>query len=85
LKYAKYLDNKKIPYEMEFKRFLYYDTQQEKYRIAIPDFYLPLENTIIEIKGDFYYDEQNIKDKFKSYRNKGYACKLLLENEFIDI
>lgn len=65
---------------MEFKRLLYYDTQQSKYRIAIPDFYLPLENTIVEIKCDYTYDEINMNDKFKVYKKLGYKYKLYIED-----
>jgi hypothetical protein len=45
------LDSERVPYEMEFKRILYFDTQKETYRIAIPDFYLSLENRIVELQS----------------------------------
>lgn len=79
LKYAKFLDMKKVPYEMEIKKFLYYDTQKKEYKISIPDFYLPLENKLVEIKGEYFYDEQNIKDRKKVYLEQGYNFELILD------
>ena len=48
--YAKELDSLKIDYEVEKLRILYWDSQLLRQRIAIPDFYLPETNTIVEIK-----------------------------------
>lgn len=81
LEYAKELDKKQIPYEMEFKRFLYWDSQKEEWRTAIPDFYLPLENKIVEIKSSWTYDKQNMIDRIKEYKKQGYNFELLLEKE----
>ena len=81
LNYAKWLDDKKIPYEVEFKRILYYDNIKNEWRIAIPDFYLPLENKIIEIKSKWSYDEQNMNDKVEEYKKQGYDFELLLEDD----
>lgn len=78
LDYAKYLDNLKIDYECENLRILYWDSQKNIQRIAIPDFYLPETNEIIEIKSSWTYDEQNMKDKFKEYINHGYKPRLIL-------
>ena len=78
LRYAKNLDKQKIPYEMESKRLIYYDTQKKRYSIAIPDFYLPLENKIVEIKCNYTYNKQNMDDKFKMYKNNGYECELII-------
>lgn len=44
------------------------------------DFHLTDSNTIVEIKSEYFYDEQNMKDKFQKYRELGYDCKLILEN-----
>jgi len=77
LNYALELDKKKIPYEVEFKRILYYDTIKKEWRVAIPDFYLPLENKIVEMKSDWTYDEQNMNDKKKAYEEEGYNFELL--------
>lgn len=81
LKYCLFLDEKRVPYEMEFRKFLYYDTQEKKNRFAIPDFYLPLENRIVEIKGAWTYDAIEMEDKSKVYVEAGYNFTLLREEE----
>lgn len=81
LKYCLFLDEKRIPYEMEFRKFLYYDTQEKKNRFAVPDFYLPLENRIVEVKGAWTYDPIEMEDKKKAYIKAGYEFTLLRENE----
>lgn len=81
LGYAKYLDKKSIPYDMEFKRFVYYNTNENKNRIAIPDFYLPLENKIVEIKSKYTYDEIEMNDKKKKYIYLGYDFELLFKKD----
>lgn len=81
LDYAKFLDNNKINYEVENLRIKYFDTQKNKIRFAIPDFYLPNTNTIVEIKGSFTYDIKNMKDRVKEYKNLGYNFKLILNKK----
>lgn len=81
LDYCKELDEKKIDYEMETLRFWYWDSQKQKQRVAIPDFYIPSENMIVEIKSDWTYDEQNMNDKIKEYKQHGYKVKLILEHK----
>ena len=81
LEFAKYLDLQKIPYLMEFLRIRYFDVQKNCYRIAIPDFYLPGTNELVEIKSRFTLNMQNMKDKFKAYREAGYSPKLILEHK----
>lgn len=85
LKYAQYLDNQRIRYEMESKRIEYFDSQKDRTRVAIPDFYLPETNELVEIKGAWTYNEQNMKDKFKAYRDSGYKPILVLEGKQIEI
>jgi len=85
LDYAMELDEKKIDYEMEKLRLLYWDSRLLRQRIAIPDFYLPKTNEIVEIKSDWTYDEQNMKDKVKSYKEHGYKFRLILEHENIQL
>lgn len=77
--FANYLDSQKIDYEVENLRIEYYNTKTEQYRIAIPDFYLPDTNTIVEIKSDYTLDEVNMRDKQKSYIDKGYKFKLMVD------
>lgn len=81
LDYAKQLDKQQIDYEVEFKHIKYWDSQKEEYRCAIPDFYLPETNTIVEIKSDYTLDIQNMKDKFKAYKELGYNTKLICEHK----
>jgi len=81
LEYCKILDSKKIDYQMESVRIKYFDTQKNKNRIAIPDFYLPETNTLIEIKSKYTFDEQNMKDKLVSYNENGYSFKLILDKK----
>ena len=85
LDYAQSLDESKVPYEMETKRIEYFDSQRNRKRIAVPDFYLPETNELVEIKGDWTYSEQNMKDKFKAYRDSGYKPILILEGKQIDL
>lgn len=85
LNYAKYLDEQHIDYEVEFNHIKYFDTQKQKYRCAIPDFYIPEINTIVEIKGNHTLDIQNMKDKFNAYKQLGYNTKLILENNEVNL
>lgn len=86
LEYAQELDSKRIDYDVEALRIKYFDTKENTYRCAVPDFYLPDTNTIVEIKSSWTYDEQNMKDKFKAYKELGYNTKLILDKiEYITI
>lgn len=83
LDYCHQLDVNKVDYEMEALRILYWDSQLNKQRIAIPDFYIKSDNLIVEVKSDFTYDEINMRDKLKSYNKHGYKLKLILDhNEY---
>lgn len=79
LKYAEELDKKKIHYDVETLRIPYYDTQLQKHRISIPDFYIKDKNLIVEIKGEYTYNKQNILDRYKSYIENKYDFLLILE------
>lgn len=70
---------------MESKRIEYFDSQKDRTRVAIPNFYLPETNELVEIKGAWTYNEQNMKDKFKAYRESGYKPILILEGKQIEI
>lgn len=78
-RFAEELDKKKVSYEVEYLRLIYWDTQLHKERLAIPDFFLPKENKVVEIKAEksIYYDELNMKDKEKAYRAHGYDFELV--------
>lgn len=83
--YAIELDEQQIKYDVEYLRIKYYDTQLNDYRCAIPDFYLPETNTIVEIKSNWTLDVQEMKDKVKAYKDLGYNFKLILEHKEIDL
>lgn len=81
LNYCKILDDQMIDYEMEKLRFWYWDTQKQKQRVAIPDFYIPVDNMIVEIKSNWTYDEQNMRDRVKAFEEHGYIFKMILEGK----
>ncbi len=86
LDYAKELDEHQIDYEVEYFHIKYWDSQKQKYRCAIPDFYIPSTNTIVEIKSSWTLDEQNMKDRMKAYKELGYNTKLICDHkEKIDL
>lgn len=85
LDFAKMLDEQKIPYRVEEFRIPYWNSVVERRRIAIPDFYLPETNELVEIKSRWTYSEQEMKDKFKAYRNLGYRPRLILEHKELDL
>lgn len=82
LMFAKELDDKKIYYEVEFFRLKYWDTIKKKYRVAIPDFYIPSENKIVEVKSKVTFNKQNLIDKFNEYQKIGFNVLLYYENDF---
>lgn len=81
LEFAKQLDNKHVLYEMERLRIAYWDSQTGKMRIAIPDFFLPATNEIVEIKSEWTLNEKNMIDKIKAYQKHGYNFKLLVDKK----
>lgn len=85
LDYAKELDKQKIDYEVEYFHIKYWDSQKQEYRCAIPDFYIPKDNMIVEIKSSWTLDEQNMKDKMKAYKELGYNTKLICDHKEINI
>ena len=81
LEYYKKLDQQRILFKSEYLKIPYFDTQKQKYRIAIPDIFLPKANTIIEIKSIYTYDQQEMIDKAKAYRKLGYTFYLYINNK----
>lgn len=79
LDYAQQLDKQKIVYEVELLRIEYWDSRLNEYRVAIPDFYIPKENLIVEIKSNWTFDEINLKDRYKRFNELGYKFKLILD------
>lgn len=84
LDYAKKLDKQQIDYEVEYFHIKYWDSQKQEYRCAIPDFYIPSTNTIVEIKSSWTLDEQNMKDKMKAYKELGYNTNLICDHKEIN-
>ena len=85
LDYAKELDKQQIDYNVEFKHIKYWDSQTNEYKCAIPDFYIPSINTIVEIKSNYTLDIQNMKDKMKAYKDLGYNFKLICDHKEIQL
>jgi len=81
LDYAKKLDKLKIEYSVEKIRIKYYDSIKKCTKIAIPDFYLPKSNTLVEIKSTYTYNNINMEDKIKAYLKSGYNFKLILDKK----
>ena len=81
--YMKWLDERKVKYLYEPFRIDYLDTLKNEIKIAIPDFYLPDSNEIIEIKSLYTLGNiQIMKDKFLAYQKMGYVPRLLLDWKF---
>ena len=66
-------------------RIRYFDTQRNKERVAVPDFYLIESNTIVEVKSSWTLNKQNMIDKRKAYLELGYNFKLWYEHQFVDL
>lgn len=81
LDYCLKLDSLQIPYEMETLRIRYFNTRKNREAIAIPDFYLKETNTIIEVKSNFTYIQQDMIDRSSEYKRLGYNFKLVLEHK----
>lgn len=87
LAFAELLDSQKIPYKVEAKeaRTRYWDSELQRERVAVPDFYLPETNEIVEVKSSYTLGSiQRMKEKFEAYRQRGFTPKLWLNFKFID-
>ena len=82
--YARNLDSEKTKYYVEHLRIKYFNSTDQRYRIAIPDFYLPASNTIVEVKSTYWLDELEMRDKQKAYTSLGYKFILNLEHELLE-
>lgn len=87
LKFMEELDAKKVPYIFEFKWIKYWNSENKREQLALPDFYLPETNEIIELKSEYsiYGKVQELKDKFRAYKDLGYKPKLLLDWKYVDL
>lgn len=66
-------------------RIVYFDSHEQKHRVAIPDFYLPDSNTIVEIKSTYWLDEENMKDKSQEYQRLGFNFQLIVDNILVGV
>lgn len=86
--FAMDLDSKHINYDVECLRIVYFDSCENKFRIAIPDFYIIDTNEIVEIKSYYTLDKQNMIDKATKYIELGYNFSLILDHKklnFVDL
>ena len=83
--FANELDEKQIDYDVELLRIKYFNTIENEFRCAIPDFYIPSKNMIVEIKSNWTFNEQEMQDKKKAYLEQGYNFKLILEHKETEI
>lgn len=81
--YAKILDSQKIKYFVEHIRIKYFDKDQNKYRVAVPDFFLPFTNTLVEVKADYWLDIDNMIKKKEAYLALGYKLDLYLDHKLV--
>lgn len=82
--FAMLLDSQTLKYEVETMRLKYFDADAGQYRIAIPDFYLPSQNRIVEVKSTYWLDAANMKAKSKAYRELGFSFSLFLDSHLLD-
>lgn len=81
---AEFYDTQQIRYEVESLRLKYFDHTQNLYRVAIPDFYLPDDNRIVEVKSTYWLDAENMRAKARGYVNLGFKFSLYLDGELIE-
>lgn len=83
--FAEQLDKEQIEYKTEAFRIRYFDSTVQKSRVAVPDFYLPKENKIVEIKASYWYDEQQMSDRFRRYEELGFKTMLVLDRKVVGL
>lgn len=66
---------------MEGLRIRYFDSALGRERVAVPDFRLPEQDLIIEVKSSFTYDRRNMLDQAEAYAEAGYGVVLEYERE----
>lgn len=88
VRFAEMLDEQQIPYFIESSeaRTKYFDPETGKERVAVPDFYLPKTNEIVEVKSSFTLGSlDTLKAKFEAYKQRGFFPKLWLNFEYVDL
>lgn len=79
------LDELKLDYVVEKLRIEYYDKNQNKTRVAVPDFYLPEHNMIIEVKSDYTLDKDEMLCKKEAYELLGYNFVLVCDHKILEL
>lgn len=79
--YAKQLDESQTKYFVEHLRIKYFSKVENRYRIAIPDFYLPATNTIVEVKSTYWLNKEEMQNKKDAYLSLGYQFILHLDHQ----
>lgn len=69
---AIFLDDSGFDWEYESLKIDYFDSQRKITAITIPDFYIPSQNLIIEVKSNAEFDSQKTKDKTKAIKESGF-------------
>src|SRR5579859_5422569 len=78
---ATFLDKNKLEWEYETLKINYFDSGRKINTITIPDFYLPIQNIVIEVKSNAEYNSQKTKDKSKAIIKKGFRFFLVGRKE----
>lgn len=78
---AEFLDKNKYYWEYETKKIQYRDSERGVKATTIPDFYVPIINTIIEVKSNADYNSQKTKDKIRAIKNEGFNAVLVGRKE----
>lgn len=79
VKYARYLDRLVIPYEYQEHRFPY--LHDGRWRMYVPDFFVPEFDTFVEIKG---WNDGLLPLKLQSVRDNGFSIEVLRPEEVPD-
>lgn len=82
--FAKLLDSQQEPYEVECLRIRYFDVAKNQTRVAVPDFYLPRQHKIVEVKSEYWLDRENMESKRIAYQKLGYSFALYLEHVLLE-
>jgi hypothetical protein len=62
-------------------RIPFFNPLKNKKSVAIPDFFIPSENKIIEVKSYFTYNKEEMLARIEAYEKRGYMFMLYLEQK----
>ena len=69
---ARFLDRNRFKWEYGSLKVEYFDSDRKTNAVTIPDFYLPFQNLIIEVKSNAEYNSQKTKDKSQAIIQNGF-------------